>query len=166
MRDAPRQGFPPPPPASRSMNRLVSSSMIVGWVESVDLPEWGIRGLLAKVDTGARTSSIHAEAIHECGNGQIAFEVILDPRGRRRVQVTARVVSRRRVRTSSGRAQRRLIVATRLRIGNIEREVEVGLANRSKMTYRMLLGRTALPESVLIDASRKRSVPAEGSTSG
>lgn len=128
---------------------------IIGWNEYVELPDWGISGLRAKVDTGARTSALHVENIRELPRDRVRFEVVLHRRKRdRRVRVVTRVRRRSRVRSSSGHQEPRIFVATRLRLGDDEREIELSLVDRERMIHRMLLGRAAVQGRFLVDVSR------------
>lgn len=130
--------------------------LIIGWNEYVDLPDWGVRRLRAKVDTGARTSALHVEDIEEMPRGRVRFDVILDRKKRhRRIQVESRVHRRGRVRSSTGHYTTRFFVKTRLRLGPSEREIEISLVDREKMLHRMLLGRSALEGLYLVDVSRR-----------
>jgi hypothetical protein len=125
---------------------------VIGSAEHVDLPEWGILGLPAKVDTGARSSALHVENIEELEDDRVRFDVRLDRRKRaRRVHVLAEITRRARVKPSSGHSELRLFVTTSLRIGPVERRVELSLVDREKMIFRMLLGRTTLAPDFLID---------------
>jgi len=129
---------------------------LIGWNEYVDLPDWGIRNLRAKVDTGARSSALHVENIRELPRDRVHFEVILHRQKRdRRVPVETHIARRGRVRSSTGHYATRIFVATKLRIGEFEQEVEMSLVDREKMIYRMLLGRSALSGAFLIDVSRR-----------
>lgn len=135
---------------------LRHESLVIGAAEFVDLPDWGIRNLRAKVDTGARSSALHVENIREIGGGRVQFEVRLHRKHTdRRVHVEAKITRRGRVRPSSGHSQIRLFVATTLRLGPIEREVELSLVDREKMIYRMLLGRTGLAHGLLVDPGHR-----------
>jgi len=135
------------------------SSIVIGFAELVDLPEWGIVGLRGKIDTGARTSALHVSNIREIGNGRVGFDVRLHRRRvDRTVHVEAKILRRGLVRPSSGHAQTRLFVATTLRIGPIERTIELSLVDRENMIYRMLVGRTAIGSGVLVDPSRRYAV--------
>jgi len=133
--------------------------VVIGWTELVELPDWGIRGLRAKVDTGARTSALHVENIEELPRGWVRFDVVLHRLHRdRRIHVRARVKRRGHVRSSSGHQSPRLFVETTLRLGPVERRVEVSLVDRGKMIHRMLLGRAALQGlhvPVLIDVNHR-----------
>ncbi len=118
----------------------------------MDLPRWGVRGLRAKVDTGARSSALHVERIRELPRGRVRFEVVLHRAKRdRRIEVEARVRRRARVRSSNGEFSTRIFVSTLLRLGPVEREIEISLVDRGRMIHRMLLGRTALAGRFLID---------------
>ncbi len=127
---------------------------VVGWREKVDLPDWGVTGILAKVDTGARTSAIHVENVKRLGKDKVAFDVV---RSRKptaaRITVEAAVVRETRIRSSTGHDQVRLVVATRMRLGKKTKKVELTLVSRKHMICRMLIGRTALEGDFLVDVS-------------
>ena len=130
--------------------------VVIGWTEMVDLPDWGVRRLRAKVDTGARTSALHVENIEELSRGFVRFDVVLHRKKRdRRIHVKAKVTRRGRVRSSTGHQTTRLFVETTLRLGPIEKRVEVSLVDREKMIHRMLLGREALSGPIRVDVNRR-----------
>lgn len=129
---------------------------MIGWNEYVDLPEWGVTGLRAKVDTGARSSALHVEDLEELGHGRVRFEVVLDRQRGRRKRVEAHVRRRGRVRSSTGRYTNRIFVVTTLKLGPILREVELSLVDRERMNFRMLLGRSALAGNFLVDVSHSK----------
>lgn len=129
---------------------------MIGLAEYVDIPGWRIRGLRAKVDTGARSSALHVENLREVGRGRVRFDVRLHRlHSDRRVTVEAKVVRRARVRASTGVASTRIFVAMTVRIGSVVQEIELGLVDREHMLYRMLLGRMALAGHFLVDPSRR-----------
>jgi hypothetical protein len=131
-------------------------SVVIGLVEHVDLPEWGIAGLRGKVDTGARTSALHVSNIREVSGGRVRFDVRLHRRKTdRTVHVEAKIRRRGRVKPSSGDVQTRIFVVTTLKIGHVEREVEVSLVDREKMIFRLLIGRSAIGRGVLVDPNRR-----------
>jgi hypothetical protein len=133
--------------------------MVIGWAERIGLPDWGIAGLRAKVDTGARTSALHVENIEELPRDRVAFDVVVHRAKRdRRVHVTARVTRRGSVTSSNGERSHRLFVKTTLELGSITREIEVSLVDRAKMIHRMLLGRSALEGPILIDVNHRMAV--------
>jgi hypothetical protein len=130
----------------------MSSGLLVhcGWCELVDLPDWGITRLRAKADTGARTSSLHVENMVDLPHQRVAFDVILHRHKRdRRIHVEAHMVRTSRVRSSNGAVNVRHVVRTTLRIGPVEREIELNLVDRGAMIHRMLLGRSALAGMVV-----------------
>ncbi len=128
---------------------------IIGRREYVAFPEWGIRGVEAKIDTGARTSAIHVDNIKRLAGDRVRFDVVLSRRKPDKcVRVEANLVRFTRVRSSTGHQQERFIVAARMRIGDIRRRIELSLVSRKHMLCRMLLGRTALSD-FLIDVNVK-----------
>jgi len=142
------------PPARKRPAAVVRP--VVGWSEYVALPEWGIPAIRAKTDTGARSSALHVDRIEELSRGRVVrFEVVLHRQRRHRsVSVVAPVSRRARVRSSNGHYSLRVFVTTTIRIGPVERKIEISLVDREQMIYRMLLGRTAL-EGLLVDAGHK-----------
>jgi hypothetical protein len=130
--------------------------VVIGWNERIDLPEWGVKRLRAKADTGARTSALHVENVKKLPRDRISFDVLLHRRvTNRRVHVVARISRRARVRSSTGEYSYRYFVRTLMRVGTVEREIEISLVDRSDMIFRMLLGRTALAGSFIVDPSHK-----------
>jgi hypothetical protein len=135
---------------------VASAAGVIGWYEYVDLPEWGIAGVRAKIDTGARTSALHVGAVRKQRDGRVQFDVILHRKHQhRRVTVRAHVLRRTRVRSSTGHNRIRYVVPARVRLGGVEKTIEVSLVCRDKMLFRMLLGRSAFSGDFLIDASRQ-----------
>jgi hypothetical protein len=131
--------------------------LVIGWSELVDLPDWGISRLRAKIDTGARTSALHVENLVELGGGRVAFDVRLHRKKRdRRVHVVTHVARRGRVRSSSGHYESRIFVGTRFRIGPVVRPIEISLVDRERMLFRMLIGRTALAGLFVVDPGHRR----------
>ena len=129
----------------------------IGWREWVALPELGVDAIKAKVDTGARTSALHAFYVEPFGPARarkVRFGV--HPLPRRNdiaIECIARVIDRRDVRSSNGEIEERFVIETPIRIGERQWRIEVTLANRNMMTYRMLLGRQAISRDVLVDPS-------------
>ena len=137
------------------MPRKPVEPLIVGWREAVDLPDWGITGLKAKIDTGARTSAIHVGALEELPDGRVRFEIVTDEKPvHRRVTVVATPVRRSRVKSSSGHKQERLVFRTRLVIGSIDHEIDLSLVSRRGMLCRMLVGRHGLPKNTVVHPRR------------
>jgi ribosomal protein S6--L-glutamate ligase len=138
------------------MPRL-AAPLILGWEEWVALPELGLPAIKAKVDTGARTSALHAfyaEPFGPARTRKVRFGVHPIPnRSDLAIECTARLVDQRLVRSSNGEREQRYVVETRICIGDREWPIEVTLADRNMMSYRMLLGRQAIARGVLVDPS-------------
>jgi hypothetical protein len=129
---------------------------VVGWVEYVELPDWKISRLRAKMDSGARNSALHVENIREVGRDRVRFDVRLHRRNaERRVSVETTIKRRGKVRASSGQTEQRIFVTACVRIGAYEQDVELSLVDRQKMIFRMLIGRSALAERYLVDAGKR-----------
>jgi hypothetical protein len=130
--------------------------LLIGLAEYVDLPDWRILRLRAKVDTGARSSALHVDNLRELPRDRVRFDVRLHRRyPERTVTVEAKVTRRARVRSTSGVSELRIFVETRIRIGSVTFTAELGLVDRQRMIYRMLLGRTALGARFYVDPSRR-----------
>lgn len=130
--------------------------LVVGWVELVDIPEWKVRRLPAKMDTGARTSALHVENIEELGHGRVRFDVCLHRQKLdRRVSVETRIVRRGVVRASSGVSEQRIFVRAVFQIGSHAAPIEMSLVKREHMLFRMLIGRSALSHHFLVDVSKR-----------
>ncbi|MHC4376553.1 MAG: ATP-dependent zinc protease family protein [Planctomycetota bacterium] len=130
----------------------------LGWREWVLLPELGLPALKAKVDTGARTSSLHAtdlEPFDRDGREWVRFLVHPRQRSRSRaVCLEAPLVERRSVRPSTGDAELRPVIRTRALVAGVRFNLELTLTDRAQMGFRMLLGREALRRRFLVDAGR------------
>lgn len=141
------------------MARLPRQLITIGWLERVAFPDWGIDKIIAKIDTGARTSSIHAENVNEREDGQIEFDIVVHvDHTDRWVHVVCPFVRKTTVRSSSGRAQNRYVVQTRMVLGGVEKTIEITLSSRKKMLRRVLIGRTTLAKSFVVDVSQKHLV--------
>lgn len=128
---------------------------VAGWRERVTLPGWGVARVRAKLDTGARTSAIHVAHMDRLANGRVRFEVVFRERPERRTAwVESEVVRESVVKPSSGVRQVRPVCRVLMRLGPVEREIELGLVAREGMLCRMLVGRSALA-GVCVDPSRK-----------
>lgn len=142
-------------PAIRS-NPTPDQPLVIGWSELIDLPDWGIVGLRAKIDTGARSTALHVDGMTPLGRNRVSFRVPV--RKRPSDRIIAEVVRRSRVRSSNGHFSQRLFVRTHLRLGNRCRAVELNLVDRSGMLFPMLVGRTALAGWYLVDPGHRRLV--------
>jgi hypothetical protein len=133
--------------------------IVCGFCEWVSLPDLGIATLHAKIDTGARTSALHVVDLKLVGHrgSHELYEARVPVHGRshktRTRLVHLEIQEWTLVRDSSGRQERRPVIATRLKIGPVERVVRVSLSDRGEMMFPMLIGRTALADDFLIDAA-------------
>ncbi len=135
------------------------SARVIGWREWASLPDLSVSRINAKIDTGAKTSAIHASRIDVAkADDGYWVEFLLHPhRGRKVPEIRCRLplVDKRSVRSSNGRAEERMVINTPLQLGGEIWPVELTLANRDAMEYRLLIGRDALADRFLVrpDAS-------------
>lgn len=132
--------------------------MVAGWREWVALPDLGVPWIKAKLDTGARSSAVHAYDTVEFtrdGDAWIGFQIHpwqrsdLDA-----IYVELPVLDRRVVRSSTGHEHERWVVETTIRVVGLDLPAEVTLTNRDEMGFRMLVGREALRGAVVVDPGR------------
>ncbi|MEL6498780.1 MAG: RimK/LysX family protein [Planctomycetota bacterium] len=132
-----------------------------GWHEIVAFPDWGVKAVRAKLDTGAKTSAVHAENITELppsndGTQRVRFDLVLRNKPPHRVRtIEADLVRTTAVKSSNGQLDTRYVVATTLVMGPVAFPAEFTLVSRSDMRFRVLLGRRALAEGILVDSSRE-----------
>lgn len=131
---------------------------VIGWREWVGLPGLGIERIKAKVDTGARSSSLHAFDLREFsrdGTAWVRFRVHpVQRRSDTTVEVEAPVLEQRAVRSSNGKVARRPVILAEVTLLGVTWPVELTLAGRDEMGFRMLLGREAFRRRFLVDAGR------------
>lgn len=126
----------------------------IGWRELVDLPELGLRGIPAKIDTGARTSALHATILDEfVRDGETFVRFAVDFSGQKVRQVCEAVhIDWRGVTSSNGTTQLRRIIKTPLKIGGVRFRAEISLTDRSDMRFPMLIGRSSLRRRFVVDS--------------
>ena len=131
---------------------------VIGWREWVSLPEWLSVPIKAKIDTGARTSSIHSFGTRQfMDRGQPHVEFLLHPvqgEDSPEIRCVAPVKDERWVKSSNGEAEFRIVIETVARLGPVAWPIELTLADRDVMGFRMLLGREALRRRFLVDPGR------------
>lgn len=130
----------------------------IGWREWVQLPALGIPAIKVKVDTGARSSSLHAYDIKRFQRGgvrMVRFKVHPIQRDfRTTVETEAELIDLRKVRSSSGAVSLRPVIVTEVELLGTRWEIEVTLTRRDAMGFRMLLGRQAIRGRFAVDAGR------------
>ncbi|HHL43696.1 MAG TPA: 30S ribosomal protein S6--L-glutamate ligase [Hellea balneolensis] len=135
----------------------------LGWEEWVSLPELGLPAIKAKIDTGARTSALHAIAVEPFGsekNPQVRFIMHPDPDDPRiEVICSAKVIDRRIVVSSNGESESRYVIESPITINGQTWPIHISLTNRETMGYRMLLGRSAITENMRIVPSTSFQQP-------
>jgi hypothetical protein len=130
----------------------------VGWREWIALPDWGVPAIKAKVDTGARTSALHAfdiETFERDGSAWARF--LIHPwqdSSADEISVEAPLMDHRSVRSSSGASRLRPVVSTTVELAGTLVPIEVTLTRRDEMGFRMLIGRQALRRRFLVDSGR------------
>lgn len=133
----------------------ITEHIIIGGEEWCAFPALHIPAIKARVDSGAKTSTIHASNIHKFtrkGEKWVSFEVypIQDTR-RVTIRCKAKIIDYRNVKSSSGISEKRYVIQSMLKIGNYQWPIELTLANRDSMGFRMLLGREAMENRVFVD---------------
>jgi len=133
----------------------MSGRLELGWEEWLALPDLGLPAIKAKVDTGARTSALHADEIerfaNEDGAAMVRFTIRPSPdRPRLKRTCEAPIVDEREITSSNGQIEQRIVIATDMVIGAVRKRIQITLTNRETMSYRMLLGRSAIGEDAIV----------------
>lgn len=138
------------------------SKILVGWKEWCALPELYLPAIKAKIDTGAKTSTLHATHIEPFViEGRQYVRFMVDPVQEKyrhlthsRKQCVAQLADRRSIMNSGGHREKRYIIKTPIRLGVFVWEIEITLTDRELLSYRMLIGREALKGRVIVDPAR------------
>jgi hypothetical protein len=155
--------------ANTKSGKTKQPPMLIGWRERIALPELGISLLQAKIDTGARTSALHATRLtrfEKDGAEWVRFH-IPHASGLAARDVEAPLVDRRQIKNTSGKGENRIVIETLLVLGARQWRIEVSLADRSEMAMPIILGRTAIRKrGLLVDAGKSflagKPAPASG----
>ena len=130
---------------------------IIGWREWLALPDLGVERIKAKVDTGARTSALHAISLKtysESGQEWAQFMVYPLDGSKARISVVVPVLEWRRIKSSNGKTEKRPVIVTDIDILGKRWPIELTLTRRDEMSFRMLLGRQAIRNRVLVNAGQ------------
>ena len=137
----------------------MGEKMIVGTLEICDLPNLGIKNLTVKVDTGAKTSSIHVDHIEpfkKHGKPWIRFAIHPDVYNTESLQYCeCPIHDIRPVKSSNGQSEQRYVIKTAFVLGEYDWPIEITLTDRSEMSYLMLLGREGMADRILVDPSQR-----------
>ena len=134
------------------------NKQVVGWREWVSLPDLNLHHIKAKIDTGARTSALHAFSVKGYSKkGVQRVKFLIHPYQNRKdivKECDAPIIDKRMVSDSGGHKEQRYVILTTLVLGNEAWEIEMTLTNRDTMKFRMLLGRTAMKGKIVVDPGR------------
>jgi len=136
------------------MHAIISGNRIVGWREWLCLPELGVAAIKAKVDTGARSSALHViwqKRTTHSGAPWVRFAIEPDGSVAGVVESEQAIIDERDVTDSGGHTIRRPFIRTVLQMGDTRWPIDINLAERRRMLFPMLLGRTAMSGRVLVD---------------
>lgn len=134
--------------------------LVVGWQERVDLPLLGLKNLKAKIDTGARTSALHATdivAFERDGVPWVHFHTRFDDDARDK-DLECPIHDKREITNTSGVPENRFVIRTKLRISNRLWNIDLSLTERTEMKFRMIIGRSALRRHAIMVHPSKRNL--------
>jgi len=131
---------------------------VIGWREWISLPDLGVKAIKVKVDTGARSSSLHAikqKIFERDGDKWVKFQINpMQDNAEDKVNAEAKVIDFRSVRSSNGVSEMRPVIKTKIQLLGQAWPIELTLSNRDEMGFRMLLGRQAFREKFFVDAGK------------
>ncbi|SMF83000.1 ATP-dependent zinc protease [Pseudobacteriovorax antillogorgiicola] len=137
---------------------MKKEKMVIGWREWVQLPDLGIKSIKAKIDTGARTSSLHAFDVETFKRREIEYvRFKVHPKqkdSKFTVKCEARILEYRLVKSSTGHSSERPVIITEIHMLGKAWDIELTLANRDEMGFRMLLGREGMRERLIVDPGK------------
>jgi hypothetical protein len=141
-----------------SKDKQTKELVIIGWREMLALPQLGIEKIKAKIDTGARTSALHAfdlDYFTREDQEMVKFKVHpYQKDSHTTISAEAKLLEHRTVTNSGGYGQFRPVIKTQVQLGSYQWEIELTLTNRDVMGFRMLLGRQAVKKRFLVDSSK------------
>lgn len=142
--------------------------LVIGWIENIDLPSLKLHDVRTKIDTGARTSALHAthiEPFQRDSEEWVRFQVEFDST-HHSDPLEAPVYERREIKNTSGVPEERIIIRTRFRIADRTWTISVSLTDRSNMTFPMIVGRSALKNHNVAVHTRRALIVSEKTTGG
>jgi ribosomal protein S6--L-glutamate ligase len=134
--------------------QLLKEKVLIGRIEWVHLPDVKLK-FKARIDTGAKTTSMHAvniEEVEQRGELFVKFQTV-DPEGKP-VDLVRKVDTTQRVSNTGGFVTKRYVIKEKIKMGGVEREVLINLNDRSKMEYKFLIGRNVLLGRFIVDVAR------------
>ena len=147
----------------------MKDKMIIGSLEVCDLPEIGITNLQIRVDTGAKTSSLHVDNLTEFlreGKPWVKFDIHPDAHNVDRIiSCESPVYDSRTIKSSNGESQERYVIKTLFGLGGKTWPIQITLTDRSDMSYLMLFGRQGMGARVLVDPSKTFLLSTDNSSS-
>ena len=140
------------------MPKSKKDKLVIGWREWVKMPDLHVENIKAKIDTGAKTSAIHAENIKfikRKGRDLVKFDIYpLQKNKTKKNTATAELFDMRQVRSSNGQMEKRPVIITDIELDGEKWPIEMTLTKRDVMGFRMLLGRQAFQGRYLIDVEK------------
>lgn len=147
---------------------MAADRLVAGWREWLALPDLGLARVKAKIDTGARSSSLHVTQLRlvDGAQGQVAHFLLQPGAGADAVAVSAPVVDIRQVTDSGGHSTRHPFIRTMLAVAGRQWPIELNLTSRHNMLFPMLLGRTAMAGRLLVDPQQSYLLGTRGTDAG
>ncbi|MGR3434940.1 MAG: ATP-dependent zinc protease family protein [Shimia sp.] len=145
-------------PPTRLIDDRGRPVLMIGWMEMVGLPGLGLAGIKAKIDTGARTSAIHAEErafFERDGAPWVSFATTPTGEARDALRVEAPLLGNRDIKNTSGVPETRPVIRTRIGLGRRTWSIDLSLADRIDMTFPMIVGRAALKDHGIVVHTRR-----------
>jgi hypothetical protein len=137
---------------------MSKNKLVIGSIENCNLPEFGIFDMQVRIDTGAKTSSLHVDNLMRCkvgGKPWVKFDLHPNIHNVDEVvQCKAPLHDIRRIKSSNGTAEERYVIKTSFHLGELNWPIEISLTDRSDMSYLMLFGREGMGNKVLVDPSK------------
>ena len=144
-------------PVGRTVKKKAKAQtpIVLGWREWIGFPDLGLDAVMAKMDSGAKSSAMHASDIKILKvNGKHVVEFCVHPVQQKmspKIVCQAPLVGQRTIRSSNGLTEKRYVIETRLKLGKRRWKIELTLTNREDMDFRVLLGRDAIKRKFMID---------------